>query len=269
MPHVPHIRAPGEEMPLPKPPPLPVGLPKRPGIAKPRLIAIMVAGGGILVLVAYLALRPSPPPPPAPKVATKLTPPPTGQGAKATTPQAMKDAVTPAPVAPGPTPSATLNEIAAAPKQAIDKAKEAVAARRGNEQARIDAMAAGEEAPDKRALDTPPPSRFYGRSQSPDAAGTQIPVPGSGSVVAPGVVATTNAVVTAPKASAAFTRFVADARITGVFQGIPPRALINGRMIRAGEVVDQALGVVFDSIDAEKKTITFKDRAGIPATRNY
>jgi len=267
--HVPHIRAPGEEMPLPKPPPLPIGLPKRPGIAKPRLIAIMVAGGGIVVLVAYLALRPSPPPPTAPKAVTKLAAPPTGQGAKATTPQGTKDAVTPKPAAPGPTPSATINQIAAAPKQAVDKAKEVVAARRGNEQARIDAMAAGEEAPDKRALDTPPPSRFSGQSQSPDVAATPAPVAGSGSVIAPGVTATTSDVVAAPKASAAFTRFVADARITGVFQGTPARALINGRMIRAGEVVDQALGVVFDSIDAEKKTITFKDRAGSPATRRY
>ena len=268
-PHVPHIRAPGEEMPIPKPPPLPVGLPKRPGISKPRLIAIMVAGGGIFVLVAYLALRPSPPPPTAPKAVTKLAPPPTGQGAKATTPQGTKDAVTPKPAAPGPTPSATLNEIAAAPKQAVDKAKEVVAARRGNEQARIDAMAAGEEAPDKRALDTPPPSRLSGHPPSPDIAAASAPVAGSGSVIAPGVTATTSDVMAAPKASAAFTRFVADAHITGVFQGTPARALINGRMIRAGEVVDQALGVVFDSIDAEKKTITFKDRAGSPATRRY
>jgi hypothetical protein len=207
-------------------------------------------------------------------VATKPALPPAGQGAKAVMPQAMKDAVTPKPAAatpapPGPTPSATLNQIAAAPKQAVDKAKEVVAARRGNEQARIDAMAAGEEAPDKRALDTPPPSRFAGQSPPPDAAATSAPVPGSGSLIAPGVTATTNDVVAAPKASAAFKRFVADARITGVFQGTPPRALINGRMIRAGEVVDQTLGVVFDSIDAEKKTITFKDRTGIPATRKY
>jgi len=260
--HVPHIRAPGEEMPLPKAPPPPVAPPKRPRISKPSLIAVMVAG--VLVLAAYFALRifaPSPPPPPlASKVATK--------------PQALQNVVAPKPAAatpalPGPTPSATLNQIAAAPKQAIDKAKDVVAARRGNEQARIDAMAAGEEAPDKRALDTPPPSRFSGQPPSPDAAAAPAPLPGSGSLIAPGVTATTNDVVAAPKASAAFKRFVADARITGVFQGTPPRALINGRMIRAGEVVDKALGVVFDSIDAEKKTITFKDRAGIPATRKY
>jgi len=261
---VPHFRAPGEELPLPEPTPPSVAPPKRPGISKTNLIAAMVAGGGIVILVAYFAVRaftPSPPPPPpAVKVAAK---PPAQPNAIAPKPAVA----TPAP--PGPTPSATLNEIAAVPKQAIDKAKDVVAARRSNEQARIDAMSAGEEAPDKRALDTPPPSRFSGQSSSPNAAAGPASVPGSGSLIAPGITATTNDVTAAPKASAAFKRFVADARITGVFQGTPPRALINGRMIRAGEVVDQALGVVFDSIDAENKTITFKDRAGIPVTRKY
>jgi hypothetical protein len=100
-------------------------------------------------------------------------------------------------------------------------------------------------------------------------AAAPAPVPGTGTLIAPGVTATSNDVTAAPRASAAFKRFVADARITGVFQGTPPRALINGRTVRAGEVVDLALGVVFDSIDSEAKTITFKDRAGNPATRKY
>ena len=247
-------------MPNPQPKPPPDAPPKRPRRSKPGLIAVLVAGGGIVVLAAYFLFKPSPPPPPALKAATKS--------------QANPNSVVPKPTVatrapPGPTPSATLNEIAAAPKQAVDKAKDVVAARRGNEQARIDAMAAGEEAPDKRALDTPPPSRFSGQSPSPDTAVAPASVPGSSSLIAPGVTATTNDVMVAPKASAAFKRFVADARITGVFQGTPARALINGRTIRAGEVVDQTLGVVFDSIDAENKTITFKDRAGIPATRKY
>lgn len=163
-------------MPLPDAPPPPVAPPKRPRIFKPSLIAVMVAGGGVLVLAACFALRifaPSPPPPPpASKVATK--------------PQALQNVVAPKPAAatpalPGPTPSATLNQIAAAPKQAIDKAKDIVAARRGNEQARIDAMAAGEEAPDKRALDTPPPSRFSGqppaRTRSPRQLRYRAPAP--------------------------------------------------------------------------------------------
>ena len=247
-------------MPNSQPTPPPAAPPKRPSSSKPRLIAALVASGGIVVLAAYFAFKPSPPPPPAPKVATK--------------PSAQPNAVTPKPAevkpAPsGPTPSVTLNEIAAAPKQAVDKAKDVVAARRSNEQARIDAMAAGEEAPDKRALDTPPPGRFSSLSPSPAAAAAPAPVTGSNALIAPGVTATTNDVMVAPKASAAFKRFVADARITGVFQGTPARALINGRMIRAGEVADQVSGVIFDSIDAENKTITFKDRAGIPATRKY
>ena len=106
-PHVPHIRAPGEEMPLPEAPPSPVALMKRRRISKPRLIALLVAGGGIVVLAAYFALRvlaPSPPPPPASKVATKPALPPAGQGAKAVMPQAMKDAVTPKPAAATPAP---------------------------------------------------------------------------------------------------------------------------------------------------------------------
>lgn len=275
-PHVPHIRGPGEEMPLPKAPLPPVPL-KRRHISKPILIIVVLAGAGIVACAGYFAwsaFSPSLLPPPVSKVATKPDLPPAGPGAKTATPQALKDAVTPTPASatpatPGPTPSATLNQIVAVPQQAIDKAKDVVTARRNNEQARIDAMSAGEEAPDQRALDTPPPSRFSNHSAPSDVAAAPAPVPGTGTLIAPGVTATSNDVTAAPRASAAFKRFVADARITGVFQGTPPRALINGRTVRAGEVVDLALGVVFDSIDSEAKTITFKDRAGNPATRKY
>jgi hypothetical protein len=66
-----------------------------------------------------------------------------------------------------------------------------------------------------------------------------------------------------------FRAFVSAARINGVFQGNPPRALINGRTIRAGESADTILGIVFDSVDPDKKTITFKDRTGATITRKY
>ncbi len=254
-------------MPLPKVPPLPV-LPKWQHVSKSMLMIAVLAGAGIVAGAGYFAWKafaPTPPPPPVSKVATKPVLPPAGPGAKVATP--IPASATPA--TPGPTPSAVLNQIAAAPKQAIDKAKDVVAARRSNEQARIDAMSAGEEAPDKRALDTPPPSRFSDHASSAGAAAAPVPVPGTGTVIAPGVTASSNDVVAAPRASTAFKRFVADARITGVFQGNPPRALINGRTIRAGEVADPASGVVFDSIDSEAKTITFKDRAGNLVTRKY
>lgn len=81
--------------------------------------------------------------------------------------------------------------------------------------------------------------------------------------------ATTDEVVAAPQASAAFKRFVADARIAGVFQGSIPRAHINGRVVRVGEIIDKTLGIIFVGIDAEKKIILFKDTSGATASRRY
>jgi hypothetical protein len=73
----------------------------------------------------------------------------------------------------------------------------------------------------------------------------------------------------APKASSSFKRFVADATIKGVFQGTPPRILINGRTLHAGEIADKSLGISFDSINPENRTIIFKDAAGATVTRKY
>jgi hypothetical protein len=73
----------------------------------------------------------------------------------------------------------------------------------------------------------------------------------------------------APQASSAFKRFVADTVIKGVFQGTPPRILMNGRTLQAGEIADKSLGISFESIDVEKKTITFKDATGATVVRKY
>jgi len=58
-------------------------------------------------------------------------------------------------------------------------------------------------------------------------------------------------------------------RISGVFQGAPPRALIDGRTVRAGEVVNAALGITFERIDAPRKLIVFRDRSGATVMRRY
>jgi hypothetical protein len=55
--------------------------------------------------------------------------------------------------------------------------------------------------------------------------------------VAPGVAASAQVEAT-PEAAASFRTFVANAKVSGVFQGPPTRAMINGRLTRAGEVVD-------------------------------
>lgn len=177
--------------------------------------------------------------------------------AKATAPAAKPAAVT--------TPSETLNQIAAAPKQMIDKAQGVVAARRGLEQDRVDAVLEGKEPPDKRFLDTPLPGHFGGQ---PPPAPTQTAVETESSSLPASGSPTSELTASAP-VSDEFRIFVSSARINGVFQGNPPRALINGRTFRAGEAADNALGIVFDSVDPDKKTITFKDRTGATITRKY
>ena len=73
----------------------------------------------------------------------------------------------------------------------------------------------------------------------------------------------------APEPSDAFTRFVTDMRISGVFQGEPPRALINGRTIRAGETIDLGLGIVFVGIDADRRLILMREPSGALAAKKY
>ena len=87
--------------------------------------------------------------------------------------------------------------------------------------------------------------------------------------IAPDVKATTDDVEAGSTASPAFRSFVDDARIGGVFQGTPPRALINGRIVRGGQIVDQALGIVFSRVDAENKVVVFTDPTGAVVSKKY
>jgi hypothetical protein len=73
----------------------------------------------------------------------------------------------------------------------------------------------------------------------------------------------------APAASPEFRTFVANASIGGVFQGTPSRAIINGRIVREGQVIDNQLGVTFDRIDATKKMIYFRDSTNAEVSKNY
>jgi len=166
------------------------------------------------------------------------------------------------------TPSETLNQIAAMPKAMIDKAQDAVAARRGNEQERVDAVLEGKEPPDKRFLDTPLPGHLGDKPAATTAAPAQTLVK-TESQLAPGIKVTTSDLMANAPVSEEFRAYVSAARINGVFQGNPPRALINGRTIRAGESADATLGIIFDSVDPDRKTITFKDRTGATITRKY
>lgn len=70
-------------------------------------------------------------------------------------------------------------------------------------------------------------------------------------------------------ASAEFRSWVASARLSGVFAGGNPRALINGRMVQPGQVVDEVLKVTFDKIESDGKTLVFRDATGATVSRKF
>ncbi len=83
------------------------------------------------------------------------------------------------------------------------------------------------------------------------------------------VTATTTTGVIAGAADPAFRSWVTNVKINGVFQGSPARALINGRTVRAGQAVDDTLGITFDHLDTQTRMIVFRNRAGATVARRY
>jgi len=139
-----------------------------------------------------------------------------------------------------------VSKVASAPGKLIDSGQNAIEAKRQAEQAKIDAIANGEEAP------TPTPVVVMEKAKiTKDVEVNNAPI------------------VAASSASPEFRAFVANASIGGVFQGKPSKALINGKITREGQAVDTDLGIIFDRIDAEKKVIYFKDASGAEVSKNY
>jgi hypothetical protein len=145
-----------------------------------------------------------------------------------------------------------LAKVSATPGKLVDNSEAAIAARQAA-QAKADALANGQDAP------TPTPANANVASQSVMAQAnltTDVKV--------------NNALIeAAPAANTQFRTFVANASIGGVFQGTPSKAIINGRIVREGQVVESQLGIMFDRIDAAKKTIYFKDATGAEVAKAY
>ncbi len=150
-------------------------------------------------------------------------------------------------VAPEPAESAATETPASLAGQMVAKARDAAAAQSG----RFEGM---EEA---------------GAEALPPAAAKTPPVPGAADSVMAAMPPRVEAPAPAPEPSAAFTRFVSEMRISGVFQGDPPRALINGRTIRAGEPIDIGLGIVFTGIDVDRRLIVMREASGAIAAKKY
>jgi hypothetical protein len=112
-----------------------------------------------------------------------------------------------------------------------------------------------------------------------EAAAMPTPTPTPASMTPVAVMANTNItsdvkvnntqVEAAPAASAAFRTFVAGAEIGGVFQGHPSKALVNGTIVREGQIIDSTLAIEFERIDAYRKVIYFRDATGAEVSKNY
>jgi len=72
-----------------------------------------------------------------------------------------------------------------------------------------------------------------------------------------------------PPPSETFKQFVINMRVSGVFQGEPVRALINGRTVRLGDVLEPNRKIEFYKIDPEAKQLIFRDFTGATVSRHY
>jgi hypothetical protein len=153
-------------------------------------------------------------------------------------------------VVPKPSAAELLAKAATAPGKVIDSGQSAIEARRAAEQEKVDALANGQDAP------TP----------TPTGVGVQVLALAD---LTKDVKVNNALIVAAPEASTAFRTFVANASIGGVFQGTPSKAIINGRIVREGQVVDSEMGVSFARVDVRKKMIYFKDASGAEVSKEY
>jgi hypothetical protein len=143
------------------------------------------------------------------------------------------------------------------PARAIAKAQATLDTVRENEQGRVEAVVDGDTRPAR------PARKPVAKPPKPVVAAT------STTQIAPGLTATTTVTDVAGDASPAFRNWVAQARISGVFKGSPPRVLINGRTVPAGQMVDELLEITFEGIDPLGNSLVFRDRTNATVQRKF
>lgn len=154
------------------------------------------------------------------------------------------------------TPKPEAPKVNPAPKNAVVPPVEAAPTSAPTEE-----LAKADPAPTQPQFSLPPPLPPPQKSSSSNLSHS------APTTLAPGV--TANMPVPNNGASPEFRAWVANVKISGVFQGANSRAFINGQMTRVGDPVDSRLGIIFEGIDPEKKQIIFKDATGATATRKY
>lgn len=113
--------------------------------------------------------------------------------------------------------------------------------------------------------------RREAREAAAAAATPASPAPAAApSASAPGSEANVPAVLERadPSASPEFRTRVLGLRLSGVFAGEPARAMIDGRLVRAGEVIDERLGIRFDGLEPGRR-LRFRDASGAAVVRKY
>ncbi|MBC8008495.1 MAG: hypothetical protein H7067_00180, partial [Burkholderiales bacterium] len=72
-----------------------------------------------------------------------------------------------------------------------------------------------------------------------------------------------------PAPGAAFTGVLERLKITGVLQGEPVRAIIDGRLVQAGDLVEVAREVRLVGLDVAGRQLIFEDRTTARASVRY
>ena len=157
---------------------------------------------------------------------------------------------------------AKLDAAAELPGQAVNKAQKAMDLAREKEQAKLDAAIKGED-PALNVKPTPAPSSIVNTAQDTNETSGAADHGKVNRVVA------TPADVVAPEPNPAFVKWSGDLKVTGVYQGNPARALIDGRLVRQGEVIEPIMGVKFAGVDAPRKHIILKDESGAQVRLKY
>ena len=173
-----------------------------------------------------------------------------------------------------------LAKAAQIPGKAVENAKEGIAGARGAEQSRVDNVIEGKETPDKRGVGAVSPAEMTAKLKEENPK-TEPPKPEkpatpeapskvtAGTQAYSGIDTGSNPPPPPPAASARFVKYAEGLSVSGVFQGSPARALVDGRLIRAGEVIEPRLGVSFVGVDAETKHLILQDTTGAQLRIKY
>ncbi len=72
-----------------------------------------------------------------------------------------------------------------------------------------------------------------------------------------------------PEASQAFSDYVNGLRVSGVSLGTSPRALINGRVVHVGDLIDPVQEIRLVEVDGTARNLVFEDRSTARMRKHY